>query len=113
MKNIVLRIFGLVILMIMGAIIWDIASASPGLKLQIPPYPAEIFKLTKHGDPRHIFTWDECLRTRDEIIIGLIADRPDIEEAIDNGEVIVECVELDADGELYNEPHTHSEDTET
>lgn len=81
----------------------SIVHASPGIRMQVPPFPAKIFKLNRHGDPSYIFTWDDCLRTRGEIIINLIAKDPIMEYAIDNGDFIVECVELDADGNILEE----------
>ncbi len=77
-----------------------VVEASPGIKVHVPPFDPEIYKLNDKEYPTRIVTWDECEETVLYIVAKMIEESPDLEEAIANGEFIVECVELGFDGQV-------------
>lgn len=78
------------------------ALASPALKMQVPPFDAEIYTLKNRdtGDP---LTWQQCLEIEEDYKIRISKQDPELGLALLNGEFIVECVEVDADGQEIKE----------
>ncbi len=83
-------------LVLFGCIVVD-AVASPGLKMHVPPFSPEIYEM-RDEDTGEPITWAECVEVADAYIAKMRAESDLLRAAIDSGEFIVECVELDADG---------------
>ncbi len=84
------------ILLLFGCIVVD-AVASPGLKMQVPPFDAEIYQL-RDEDTGDSLTWAECVELAEAYKVKMSNESAFLAQAIESGEFIVECVELDADG---------------
>ena len=77
-----------------GCVAW----AEPALKMQVPPFDATIYKLHNQetGDP---LTWHECLDVEEHYRIRIAEEDPSLGEALLDGSFVVECIEIDIDGE--------------
>jgi len=91
------RIYAMIGLMLLAAMLADCAWGTPALKIHVKPFDAQIFTLKdKHRDDP--VTWHDCLLLEEEVRMDMIQENPSFEKLLAQGDFIIECVEVDTDG---------------